>query len=122
VPSIRKTAQLVQEVVAASGEQSSGVAQISRAMAQVEQVTHRNASASEELASTAEEMSAQSETLNQLVSFFRVAGRAEYSPRPASRPPPPAHGLESLVKGLGAMPAPRSGASSQHVGPRAGPV
>ena len=111
VPSIRKTAQLVQEVVSASGEQSSGVTQISRAMANVEQVTHRNASASEELASTAEEMSAQSETLNQLVSFFRVAGRAGHSSGALPRPPsPPAQGLESLVKGLGAMPSAAAGA------------
>src|SRR5262249_15525324 len=54
VPSIRKTADLVQEVAAASAEQSAGVAQINKAMAQVDQVTQRNASAAEELASTAE--------------------------------------------------------------------
>jgi methyl-accepting chemotaxis protein len=72
VPSIRKTAELVQEVVAASAEQSNGVAQMGKAMQYVEQVTQRNASASEELASTAEELSAQAEALLQLVSFFRV--------------------------------------------------
>jgi len=74
VPSIRKTADLVQEVSAASSEQSAGVSQISRAMAQVDQVTQRNASATEELASTAEEMAAQAETLQDLVSFFRIDG------------------------------------------------
>ena len=74
VPSIRKTADLVQEVAAASSEQSAGVSQISRAMAQVDQVTQRNASATEELASTAEEMAAQAETLQHLVSFFRIDG------------------------------------------------
>jgi len=74
VPSIRKTADLVQEVAAASAEQSSGVAQINRAMAQVDQVTQRNASAAEELASTAEEMASQAEALQQLVSQFKVSG------------------------------------------------
>ena len=73
VPSIRKTADLVQEVAAASAEQSAGVAQINKAMAQVDQVTQRNASAAEELASTAEEMASQAEALQQLVSHFRVA-------------------------------------------------
>src|SRR6478736_1009087 len=72
VPAIRKTADLVQEVAAASTEQAAGVSQINRALLTVDQVTQRNASASEELASTAEEMSAQAESLQQLVSFFRV--------------------------------------------------
>ncbi len=72
VPSIRKTADLVQEVAAASQEQSSGVAQINRAMSQVDQVTQRNASAAEELSSTAEEMSSQAESLQSLMSFFRL--------------------------------------------------
>jgi methyl-accepting chemotaxis protein len=72
VPSIRKTADLVQEVAAASSEQSAGVAQINKAMGQVDQVTQRNASATEELASTAEEMSAQAGGLQQLMSFFRL--------------------------------------------------
>jgi len=74
VPSIRKTADLVQEVSSASREQSAGVNQINKAMAQVDQVTQRNASSSEELSSTAEEMAAQSEALEQLMSFFKTGG------------------------------------------------
>ncbi|MGA7367332.1 MAG: hypothetical protein WBX04_19580, partial [Candidatus Sulfotelmatobacter sp.] len=74
VPSIKKTAELVQDVTAASTEQSSGVTQIKQAMAQVDTVTQRNASSAEELSSTAEELAAQSEQLQQLMTFFRVAG------------------------------------------------
>ncbi len=59
VPSIKKTSDLVQEIAAASAEQSSGVAQINGAMGQLNQATQQNASASEELAATAEEMSGQ---------------------------------------------------------------
>ena len=73
VPAIRRTAELVQEVTAASAEQSSGVTQINRAMSQVDSVTQRNASSAEELSSTAEELAAQSEQLQQLMTFFRVA-------------------------------------------------
>ncbi|MCY1082443.1 methyl-accepting chemotaxis protein [Archangium lansingense] len=83
VPSIRKTADLVQEVVAASTEQASGVAQMNKAMVYVDGVTQRNASASEELASTAEELSSQAEALLRLVSFFQLAegsGRAVMLP------------------------------------------
>jgi len=75
VPAIRKTADLVQEVAAASAEQSAGVGQVSKAMATVDQVTQRNASAAEELSSTAEEMSSQAEALQQLVGFFHVKER-----------------------------------------------
>jgi methyl-accepting chemotaxis protein len=84
VPSIRKTADLVQEVTAASAEQASGVAQINRAMTQVDQVTQRNAAATEELASTAEEMAAQSEALQQLVSFFKITGLEAGRDRPTT--------------------------------------
>jgi methyl-accepting chemotaxis protein len=74
VPAIKKTAELVQEVSASSREQSSGVTQINKAMAAVDTVTQRNASSAEELSSTAEELAAQSEALQQLMAFFRVAG------------------------------------------------
>jgi methyl-accepting chemotaxis protein len=73
VPAIRQTADLVQEVAAASREQSIGVAQINQALAQVDQVTQRNASSAEELSSTAEEMSSQAEALDELIAFFRLA-------------------------------------------------
>jgi methyl-accepting chemotaxis protein len=72
VPSIRRTAELVHEVAAASNEQSAGVAQINQSLTQVDQVTQRNASAAEELAATAEEMSAQAEALQSLVAFFQT--------------------------------------------------
>jgi methyl-accepting chemotaxis protein len=72
VPAIRKTAELVQEVATASREQATGVAQVNKAMSQVDQVTQRNASAAEELSSTSEEMASQAKSLQQLMSFFRV--------------------------------------------------
>jgi len=76
VPAIKKTAELVQEVAAASREQASGVTQMNKAMSQVDQVTQRNASAAEELSSTAEELASQAETLQQLMAFFRVGAAA----------------------------------------------
>ncbi len=91
VPSIQKTAELVQEVAAASREQSAGVAQINKAMSAVDQVTQRNASAGEELASTAEEMSVQAESLQQLMGFFKLGEHAEHAPRRDRTAPAPAH-------------------------------
>ncbi|WP_263262750.1 methyl-accepting chemotaxis protein [Pseudomonas sp. RIT-PI-S] len=87
VPSINKTSDLVQEISAASEEQSAGVAQINLAMVQLNQVTQQNASSSEELAATAEEMSTQAEQLQAVMSFFTVGNDAGSAP-PASRPRP----------------------------------
>ena len=75
VPSIRKTSDLVQEIAAASQEQSSGVGQINGAMGQLNQATQQNASASEELAATAEELGSQAAQLQELMTFFRLADR-----------------------------------------------
>ena len=72
VPAIRKTADLVQEISAASSEQSSGVGQINSAVGQLNQTTQQNASSSEELAATSEEMSSQAEQLQQTMRFFKV--------------------------------------------------
>jgi methyl-accepting chemotaxis protein len=91
VPAIQQTADLVQEVAAASSEQAAGVTQINRALTTVDQVTQRNASASEELASTAEEMASQAESLQQLMGFFRITGIAEAPAKkaaPAFKPAP----------------------------------
>jgi methyl-accepting chemotaxis protein len=73
VPNIRKTSDLVQEITAASEEQSSGVSQINVAVNQLSQTTQQNASSSEELAATAEEMSGQAEQLQQTMAFFKIA-------------------------------------------------
>jgi methyl-accepting chemotaxis protein len=74
VPAINITSARVQEIYAASTEQSSGASQINNAMSQLNQITQQNASATEELAATAEEMSSQAEQLQQLMGFFRVNG------------------------------------------------
>ncbi|UZE26088.1 methyl-accepting chemotaxis protein [Pseudomonas sp. B21-056] len=89
VPGIAKTSDLVQEISAASEEQSSGVGQINTAMNQLNQITQQNASASEELAATAEEMSGQAEQLQQLMSFFTLAGNGDserHAPAPRVKP------------------------------------
>lgn len=72
VPAIRKTADLVQEISAASAEQNSGVAQINGAIGQVSQTMQQNAAASEELSSTSEEMSAQAIRLQESMTYFKL--------------------------------------------------
>lgn len=72
VPEINKTARLVQEISAASMEQTSGAEQINNAIQQLSQVTQQNAAASEELATSSEELASQAEQLLELVSFFKI--------------------------------------------------
>ena len=72
VPSIRRTAELVQGMATAANEQAAGVSRINVAIAQTDRVTEQNASAAQELASTAEEVSAQADALRDLASFFRL--------------------------------------------------
>ncbi|MYM99046.1 methyl-accepting chemotaxis protein [Duganella vulcania] len=72
LPNIRRTSSLVQEITAASEEQTTGASQINSAMSQLSQTTQMNASSSEELAATAEEMSGQAGQLQSSMSFFKV--------------------------------------------------
>ncbi len=72
VPDIKQTAELIQEISAASNEQNSGIEQINSSVQQMDQVTQQNASASEEMASTSEELSSQAEQLQATVGYFRT--------------------------------------------------
>lgn len=79
VPDIGKTAELVQEITAASEEQASGVDQINISMQQLDKVTQQNAASSEELAAISAEMSSQAQALQQLISFFTLSNEAKGS-------------------------------------------
>jgi methyl-accepting chemotaxis protein len=72
VPDIRKTAELVQEINAASAEQGTGAGQVNKAIQQLDQVIQQNASASEEMAATAADLAGQAEQLQNSISFFKT--------------------------------------------------
>ncbi|SNS03302.1 methyl-accepting chemotaxis protein [Pseudomonas japonica] len=100
VPNIQRTSDLVQEITAASQEQSSAAGQINIAMGQMNQITQQNASASEELAATAEEMNAQASQLQELIGYFRFE-QGTVVPRPSrtgdSLPAPARPGPKALI-------------------------
>ena len=109
VPDIERTAELVQEIAAASNEQNAGAEQINKAIQQLDQVIQQNASASEEMASTSEELSSQAVQLQQSMSFFRVDGtgraaaRAVTARKAPAKPLPAAPAAKPAAK---AKPAP----------------
>lgn len=87
LPDIRKTADLVQEISAASAEQNNGAEQINQALVQLDEVVQRNASASEEMASMSEELSGQAQQLQTTVAFFKIdEGRASTQKRQLTAP------------------------------------
>jgi methyl-accepting chemotaxis protein len=72
VASVKRVTDIVGEIAAASREQSTGIEQVSKAMAQMDQVTQQNAAQTEELSSTAQALSSGAEQLQGLVARFRV--------------------------------------------------
>jgi methyl-accepting chemotaxis protein len=72
VPGIRKTAELVQEINAASNEQNTGTEHINQALQQLDQVTQHNAAITEELAASSEALATQAEQLKKTAAFFRL--------------------------------------------------
>jgi methyl-accepting chemotaxis protein len=72
VPSIQRTSELVDEITAASVEQTAGADQVNTSVQDLDTVIQQSASASEEMASTAEELASQAEDLRTTVSFFHL--------------------------------------------------
>ncbi|MBF0117215.1 MAG: PAS domain-containing protein [Desulfobacterales bacterium] len=87
VPNIRKTAELVQEISAASNEQKTGGIQVNKAIQQLDQIVQQNAAVAEEMSSTAEELSAQAEYLKDAVSFFKIVKENKPKNRPEENKP-----------------------------------
>lgn len=72
VTSARKVSDLVNEISSASGEQSTGIEQINKAMNQLDQVTQSNAASAEEAAASAEALSEQALLLDGMVHELRT--------------------------------------------------
>jgi len=87
VPDIEKTAELVQEISAASKEQDAGAEQINVSIQQLDQVIQKNAAATEEMASTSEELSAQAEQLQQMVAVFKLDEQIDMDSKVAEQEP-----------------------------------
>ncbi|MBF0608369.1 MAG: MCP four helix bundle domain-containing protein [Magnetococcales bacterium] len=85
VPDIQRTSELVQEVSAASNEQSLGAGQINQAIQHLDQTIQQNAAASEEIASTSQTLTAHAEALRAAMSFFHTGERSHSRPQTRAR-------------------------------------
>ncbi len=72
VGSVKRVTDIVGEIAAASGEQSTGIEQVNTAMTQMDQVTQANSAQTEELSATAHALSEQSARLLELISAFTL--------------------------------------------------
>jgi methyl-accepting chemotaxis protein len=100
VPNIERTAELIQEISAASAEQRSGSQQVSRAIVQLEQVGQQNASQAEEMSSMAEELSGQADQMQSAIAFFKL-GTDEYTPARRSLVSPGEQSMGLATEGNG---------------------
>ncbi len=83
VQSVRRVADVVGEITAASAEQSSGIAQVNQAIGNLDQMTQQNAALVEQSAAAAESLREQAAHMARAVAVFKVGGAA---PQPVHRP------------------------------------
>ncbi|MBN2161682.1 MAG: HAMP domain-containing protein [Pontiellaceae bacterium] len=72
VPDIQKTAELVQEISAASLEQTKGVEQINTAIQQLDTVTQQTAAGVEQMHATSDGLATQARQLQEVIRYFKI--------------------------------------------------
>jgi methyl-accepting chemotaxis protein len=77
VDSIKQVAEIVSDIAAASVEQSTGIEQVNKALAQMDEVTQQNSALVEENAATAKTLEQQAKSMDSRVSFFKVGDGSE---------------------------------------------
>jgi methyl-accepting chemotaxis protein len=74
--SIKKVADIVSGIAAASAEQATGLEQVNKALTQMDEVTQQNSALVEENAATAKTLEHQAGAMDERVAFFRIDGAA----------------------------------------------
>jgi methyl-accepting chemotaxis protein len=95
VTAVQHVTEIMAEIAAASHEQASGIDQVNRAVAQMDEVTQQNAALVEEAAAAAGAMQDQAGELVRAVGVFRLAEDA--ARRGLEQKPPRAHGTLMLA-------------------------
>jgi methyl-accepting chemotaxis protein I, serine sensor receptor len=92
---VARVSGIMSEIEAATHEQSDGIEQVNRAIAQIDEVTQRNAALVEEAAAAAQSLEAQADVLREAVAVFNVGGSAQ-PPARAARAAAPARGAAAV--------------------------
>jgi methyl-accepting chemotaxis protein len=78
VTSIKRVNDIMAEIAAASAEQSSGIDEIGKAVAQMDEMTQQNAALVEQAAAAAESLQSQADQLATRVASFRIDQNADF--------------------------------------------
>ena len=106
VESIRRVADIMGEISAASQEQTDGIGQVQLAISQMDQTTQQNAALVEEAAAASEQLREQASRLSQTVAVFRLGGaRDRAATVPAVQPKQAAPAIAPPVRKKPAAPA-----------------
>jgi methyl-accepting chemotaxis protein len=85
VASVKRVTDIVGEIAAASHQQAVGIEQVTKAMAQMDQVTQTNAAQTEELSSTSQTLASHASQMQALVGRFVLESGARRDAGPAKR-------------------------------------
>ncbi|MFP6561160.1 methyl-accepting chemotaxis protein [Paraburkholderia sp. B3] len=75
---VARVSHIMREIEAATHEQSDGIEQVNRAIAQIDEVTQRNAALVEEVAASAQSLESQAQLLREAVAVFRTSETARH--------------------------------------------
>ncbi len=112
VGAVRRVTDIIDEISAASHEQSEGIGQVNTAVAQMDQVTQQNASLVQEASAASASLAEQAQRLEQAVSVFRLRDEQRLRrPQPALAAAPRSEPLkrppEARAAAAGSAPAKR---------------
>ncbi|WP_285907309.1 methyl-accepting chemotaxis protein [Pseudodesulfovibrio pelocollis] len=114
VPDITRTAELVQEIAAASAEQYSGGSQIKAAILELDRVVQQNTAEAEHVAAASQELAGHAAQVREAIDYFHLdhgpAVRARATARPASGLPV-GKGGRQVSSGTRGAPKPLTGAA-----------
>ncbi len=71
VTSVKKVGDIIAEIAAASQEQSAGIEQVNQAVTQMDEITQQNAALAEQASAASVSMTEQSQSMVQLLNFFK---------------------------------------------------
>ena len=97
VTSVKKVGDIIAEIAAASREQSTGIEQVNIALAQMDEVTQQNAALVEEAAAASESVNDQSNSLDELISFFNTGEDHVNTSQPVRRSASPQRSVAKAI-------------------------
>jgi methyl-accepting chemotaxis protein len=86
VTSVKRVADIISEIAAASVEQSQGIDQVNNAVTSMDEVTQQNAALVEEAAAAALSLVDQANSLSEVISVFKLEGNSSQNKRASGSP------------------------------------